>query len=59
MMNVAAFCPCCSSLPEAKVKRFRLIPLTEEISRHPGMDPVVCLKVLSKEDLNEKNNLDK
>jgi hypothetical protein len=29
--NVAAFCPCLKSLPEAKVKRFRLIALTKEI----------------------------
>ena len=51
VMNVAAFCPGCNSLLEAKVKRFGLIPLTEEISKHSGMDPVVCLKVLNKEDL--------
>ena len=31
--NVAAFCPCLKSLPEAKVKRFGLIPLAKEISK--------------------------
>ena len=30
--NVTAFCPCLKSLPEAKVKRFRLIALTKEVS---------------------------
>ena len=29
--NVAAFCPCLKSLPEAKVKRFILIALTKEV----------------------------
>ena len=31
--NVAAFCPCLKSLPEAKVKRFVLIALTKEVSK--------------------------
>ena len=31
--NVVAFCPCLNSLPEAKVKKFRLIALTKEISK--------------------------
>ena len=30
--NVATFCPCLKSLPEAKVKRIRLIALTKEVS---------------------------
>jgi hypothetical protein len=33
MRNVAAFCPCLKSLPEAKVKRFILIALIEEVSK--------------------------
>jgi hypothetical protein len=33
MTNVAAFCPCLNSLPEAKVKTFRLIALAKEISK--------------------------
>jgi len=28
--NVFAFCPCSKSLPEAKVKRFRLFPLSKK-----------------------------
>jgi hypothetical protein len=31
MKNVAAFCPYLKSLPEAKVKRFKLIALTKEV----------------------------
>ena len=34
--NVAAFCPCLKSLPEAKVKRFILIALTKEVSKSPA-----------------------
>ena len=41
--NVAAFCPCPKSLPEAKVKRFRLIALTKEVSKQPGINSVVWL----------------
>lgn len=36
--NVAAFCPCPKSLPEAKVKRFRLITLTMEVSKKPSFN---------------------
>jgi hypothetical protein len=38
VMNVAALCPCLKSLPEAKVKRFRLIALAKEISKEPSID---------------------
>ena len=31
--NVAAFCPCLKSLPQAKIKRFILIALTKEVSK--------------------------
>ena len=31
--NMVTFCPHLKSLPEAKVKRFRLIALTKEISK--------------------------
>ena len=31
--NVAAFCPCPKTLPEAKLKSFGLMALAEEISR--------------------------
>ena len=40
--NVAAFCPS-KSLPEAKVKRFRLITLKKEISKQPIINSVVWL----------------
>jgi hypothetical protein len=33
--NVADFCPCFKSLPEAKVKRYILIVLTKEVSKSP------------------------
>jgi hypothetical protein len=33
LKNVAAFCPCLKTPPEAKVKRFILIALTKEISK--------------------------
>ena len=41
--NVSAFCHCPNSLPEAKVKRFRLIALTKEVSKQPGTNSVVWL----------------
>ena len=34
--NVATFCPCLKSLPEAKVKRLGLVPLTKEASKSPA-----------------------
>ena len=43
MKNVAAFHPCLKSLPVAKVKRFRLIALTKEVSKQPGINSVVWL----------------
>jgi hypothetical protein len=36
--NVANFCPCLKGLPEAKVKRLRLIALTKEVSETPIID---------------------
>ena len=36
----AAFQLCLKSLPEAKVKKFGLIPLAEEISKQPTIDSV-------------------
>ena len=46
MKKVAAFCPCPKSLPEAKVKRFGLISLAEEISTQPSIDSAVWLSVV-------------
>jgi hypothetical protein len=39
--NVAAFCPCLKSLPEAKMKRFRLILLTKEISKQSSIGHIL------------------
>jgi hypothetical protein len=45
--NVADFCPCLKSLPEAKVKRFIwLIVLTKEVSNQPSLDSVLWLTLL-------------
>ena len=41
MKKVAPFSPCVKSLPEAKVKSFKLIPLAEEISKQPSINSVV------------------
>jgi hypothetical protein len=38
-----AFCPCPKSLPEPKVKRFRLIALTKDVSKQPDINCVVWL----------------
>lgn len=35
VLKNVAICPCLKSLLEVKVKRFRLITLTKEISKHP------------------------
>ena len=39
--NVVAFCPCLKSLPEAKVKSFRLVTLAKEISKQLSIDSAV------------------
>jgi hypothetical protein len=39
--NMAAFCTCLKSLPEAKVKRLRLIVLKKEVSETPSIDFVL------------------
>ena len=49
--KVTAFCPCPKSLPEAKVKSFGLIPLTEEISKQPSIDCCVDISDNSNGDL--------
>ena len=45
--NMAAFCPFLKSLPEAKVKSFGLISLSEEISKQPIRDCVMWLLVIT------------
>jgi hypothetical protein len=44
--NVANFSPCLKSLPEAKVKRLRLIALTKEVSEVPIRDVVLWLNLM-------------
>ena len=39
--NVTTFCPCLKSLPEAKVKRLRLIALAKGISKQLSVDSVL------------------
>jgi hypothetical protein len=43
--NVAAFCPCLKSLPEAKVKRFRLIVLKREFFKKPSLDFILWYRL--------------
>jgi hypothetical protein len=44
--NMAEFFLCLKSLPEAKVKRLRLIALTKEVLEMPIMDFVLCLSLM-------------
>ena len=41
--NVATFCPCLKTLSEAKMKKFGLILLADEISKQPSVDSVMWL----------------
>lgn len=36
--NGPAFCPCLRNLPEDKVRRVKLIPLTTKVSRQSSLD---------------------
>ena len=56
--NVATFCPCIKSLPEAKVKRLRLIALAKEVSKKLSRDFVLWLS-LTKRSLNKHSKLRK
>ena len=58
MKNVAAFCPCSKSVPEAKVKRIRLIALTKEVSKKPSRDFVLWLSLM-KRSLSKHSKLRK
>jgi hypothetical protein len=44
--KVAAFCHCLKSLPEAKIKRIKLIALTKEVSKKPSRDFVLWLSLM-------------
>jgi hypothetical protein len=56
--TVATFCPCLKGLPAAKVKRFRLIALTKEVSKKLSRDFVLWLSLM-KRDLNKHSKLRK
>jgi hypothetical protein len=56
--NVATFCPCLKSLPEAKVKRLRLNALSKEVSKKPSRDFVLWLSLM-KRSLNKHSKLRK
>ena len=58
MKNVATFCPCLKSLPEAKVKTFRLFALSKEVSKKPSRDFVLWLSLM-KRSLNKHSKLRK
>ena len=59
--NVATFWFCLKSLPEAKMKRFRLIALAKEISKQLHINSVVWLLkfTLMKSVLMKRSNLRK
>ena len=44
--NVATFCPCLKSLPEAEMKRLRLIALTKEVSETRAINFVLWLSLM-------------
>jgi hypothetical protein len=46
--NVATFCPCLKSLPEAKVKRLELNELKKEVSKQPRRDFVLWLSLMKR-----------
>jgi hypothetical protein len=56
--NVAAFCPCLKSFPEAKVKRLRLITLTKKVSEKSNIGSVLWLSLM-KNILNKHSKLRK
>ena len=56
--NMAAFCPCLKSRPEAKVKNLRSIEFTKEISKEPSRDFVLWFSLM-KSILNKWSKLRK
>ena len=44
--NMDSFCPCPKRLPEVKMRRFRIISLTKEVSNQPSLDSVLWLTLL-------------
>ena len=53
---LAAFCPSLKNLPEGRLKRFRLIALTKEVSKIPSIDFVPWLSLM-KNVLNKHSKL--
>ena len=59
-ITLAAFCFCLKSLSEAKVKRFGLILLAEEISKQLNIDSAVWLLLVTFVKIyNEKEQAEK
>jgi hypothetical protein len=58
LKNMASFCPCQKNLPEAKVKRPRLIKLPKDVSEMPIIDFVLWLCIM-KSLLNKHSKLRK
>jgi hypothetical protein len=54
--NVATFCSCLKSIPEAKVKRIILIALTKEVSKKASRNFVLWLSLI-KSTLNKCSKL--
>ena len=55
--KAVVLCPCPKGLSEAKVKSFRLIPFTKEISKKHSIDSVMQLLVVTLMKIyNEKAN---
>ena len=44
--NCGCFLPHLKSLPEVKLKRFRLIALTREVSNQPSLDSFLCFTLM-------------
>jgi hypothetical protein len=55
--NVVTFSPCLKSLPEAKVKRLRLVSLTREVSKKTRRYSVIWLSLMK--SLNKHSKLRK
>jgi hypothetical protein len=55
---VATFCPYLKSLPEAKVKRLRLIALTKEVSKKTNRGFILWLSLM-KRSLNKHSKVKK
>jgi len=46
LKSVGTFCPCLKSLPEIKVNRCRLIPLTKKVSKKKKKPNLACSSLL-------------